>query len=361
MQFWVECGRTMPDAVVKFRRKVYIEVTHGYEGVYEYANSVGNQGVFRTEMHYIDPLWVQNDKKKWVIDAENSLKASDFYLDFDAPSESEAGFAYVKADLAIAMRFLEQVMGIRENQTRLYFSGSKGIHLTVPMGALGIQPSTQLHRVYKMLVEKIKEHTTHGTLDSAIYDNKRMFRMANTRHDKTGVYKTRISYKELKKMTKEMVMAYASVPREDRGVSKSPSEKAFKYINWMVQKAEEDAAARKEFSGKMLELDEAPPCIVAMHQKLFRQTVDERNNSGTALASFYFQTGMEREDCMNIMMHWSENNCSPSMPESEIRTIVDSVYRTEARYGCGSFKRLSGVCDKERCPLFNKREKETTT
>lgn len=362
MQVWVECGRSLPEAKIKFRRKVFLEVTNGYEPVYGYAEKeCNNQGVFRTEMHYIDPIWVQNDKQKWVIDAEASLKASDFYLDFDAPSDSEAGFAYVKADLAIAVRFLKMMMGIDEDQVKLYFSGSKGIHLTVPMMTLGIQPSTELHRIYKMLVEKIKESTTHGTLDTAIYDNKRMFRVANTRHDKTGAYKTRIGYEQLRKMTKADILAYAQTPREDLPVRREPSEKAQKYISWMVRKAEEDAANRKEFSGKMLELDSAPPCIVEMHQRLFRQTVDERNNSGTALASFYFQTGMDKDDCFNVVMHWSENNCVPSMPESEIRTIVDSVYRTEARYGCGSFKRLSGVCDKANCPLFNKREKESTT
>lgn len=360
MQVWVECGRSLPEAKIKFRRKVFLEVTQGYAPVYGFAEDAGNQGVFRTEMHYIDPVWVQNDKQKWVIDAEASLKASDFYLDFDAPSDSEAGFAYVKADLAIALKFMKMMLDIDESQVKLYFSGSKGVHLTVPMMTLGIQPSTELHRIYKMLVEKIKENTTHGTLDTAIYDNKRMFRVANTRHDKTGAYKTRITYSDLKRMTKEQVLAYAMSPKEDLPVHRSPSEKAQKYIGWMVRKAEEEAETRREFSGKMLELDAAPPCIVEMHKRLFRETIDERNNSGTALASFYFQTGMERDDCLNIVQHWSDNNCVPAMPAQEIKTIVDSVYRTEARYGCGSFKRLSGVCDKGNCPLFNKREKETT-
>lgn len=355
---WVECGHSVPEGRIPFRRKLFADVTYGREQVDAVIASRNGKGVFSTVMHYINPIWMQNDFGKWIIDADQSIKAGDFYLDFDGPVSSEDAFEYVRKDLETVMRFLEIMLGIKSNQVRLYFSGYKGIHLMVPMAVLDIIPSPVLNRTYKMLATKIKAHTTHGTVDTGIYDDKRIFRIPNTLHDKTNAYKIRITLEEAMTLSYQQILGLASHPRQDPDVPVVVSSKAKNYIQWMQEEAEREREKRESFRGRFLELESAPPCIVAMHQKIYQEGVDQRNNSATALASFYFQAGVDKEECLAIVGQWAENNCVPSLKESEYRSCVDSVYRSNMRAGCSSFKEYSGVCDKENCPLFNRKRSD---
>lgn len=355
---WVECGHTVPGGKIPFKRKLFADVTYGRNDVEQIARSRDGRGVFSTVMHYINPVWKQNDFGKWLIDADQSIKAGDFYLDFDGPVSDAQGFEYVKQDLSVVLRFFDMILGIKADQIRLYFSGYKGIHLMVPMECLDVVPSPVLHRTYKMLAQKIKVHTTHHTVDTAIYDDKRMFRMVNSIHDKTNAYKVRLTKDEALNLSYEQILELARTPRPDPAVNIIVSQKAKNFIQWLQEEAEREREKRENFRGRMLDLDEAPPCIVAMHQKIFHEGVDMRNNSATTLASFYFQAGVSLEECLGILHQWAQGNCVPSLPEQEIEASVRSVYQIGMRAGCSSFKEYSGVCDKDNCPLFNRKRGE---
>src|SRR5699024_8186394 len=123
-----------------------------------------------------------------------------------------------------------------------------------------------------------------------------------------------------------------------------------KYMTEWAKKRE----VQKIFQGKFKSLKTEPPCIKAMHNKVFKETVDERNNSGTALASFYMQQGIDKEEALERLYKWGTDNCEPKLERGQINVIIDSVYFGEYRYGCESFQRLSGVCEKNICPLFHK-------
>lgn len=355
---WVECGHTVPEGKIPFKRKMYADVTYGRQAVDQIVQSRNGKGVFSTVMHYINPVWKQNDFGRWLIDADLSIKAGDFYLDFDGPVSNADGFEYVKKDLETVLRFFDIILGIKREQIKLYFSGYKGVHMMVPMATLDVIPSPVLHRTYKMLAEKIKAHTTHRTVDSGIYDDKRMFRIVNSIHDKTGVYKVRMTANEILNSSYQEVFEMAKMPRPDEDIPVVVSTKAKAFIQWMQEEAEREREKRESFRGRFLELDTAPPCIVAMHQKIYHEGTDMRNNSATALASFYFQAGMPIDDCMAIVGQWAENNCVPSLPTREYEASVRSVYHSQMRAGCASFKEYSGVCDKGNCPLFQRKRSE---
>lgn len=314
-------------------------------------------------MQYINPIWYMNTKNKWIINAGDSLKWGDFYCDFDTVIEKEEDYDKLRDDVRMALRYIKIIMGIDLNQVRFFFSGGKGIHITVPAITFGLEPHAALNQIYKHMAEEIATYCKNGTIDLKVYDDKRMFRMVNSWNYKGQAYKIPITYEEFNSLSHTELKRLAQQPREITVTDAIPSTRAVNGIKQIIKDWTEKAQRKKEFSGKIKELKVLPPCIEAMYNKVFRETVDERNNSATALASFYMQQGVEYEDCLSRVQKWNEEQCSPPQKKREVEMSVESIYNSQHKYGCATFKRVSGVCEKERCPLFNKelnkREKET--
>jgi hypothetical protein len=348
---WVECGADLiGNEKFPFTRKHYMFP----EYTWQFRQAYNNQGVYQTVMQYINPIWYQDSKGKWLINAADSLKWGDFYLDFDTVIETEEDYQKLKEDVRIALRYITVIMNIDINQVRFFYSGSKGIHLTIPAVTLGLEPHVALNQIYKMIAEDINQYCKHGTLDTKVYDDKRMFRMVNSWNIKGKAYKIPITYEEFIRLSYEEIRQLAQQPREISVANPVPSDRARMVIKQYIEDWTQKVHRRQEFSGKIRKLEQEPPCIQAMWQKIFRETVDERNNSGTALTSFYLQQGIELEETLARMHKWNEENCTPPLKKREVETIVHSVYNGQYKYGCETFKRVSGVCDKDKCPLFKR-------
>lgn len=346
---WVECGADLPgNSKFPFTRKHYLFL----ENTWQFRNAYNNQGVYQTALSYINPVWYLNDKGKWLIQAEESIKWGDFYLDFDTKIETESDYRKIKEDIQMALRYLQVILQIPIHQVRFFFSGNKGIHLTVSPITLGLTPHVALNKIYKNLAEDIAQYCTHQTLDTVVYDNKRMFRMVNSWNIKGGAYKIPITKEEYDTLTHNQLRALAQQPREVvvSPPMESPRTKAM--LQNQIQEWSKRVEQRKTFQGKMLKLKEDPPCIQAMWEKVFRETIDGRNNSATALASFYLQQGNSQEECLEKVLQWNAEQCSPPQPDGDIVRAVRSVYQMQYKYGCETFKKVSGVCQRDICPLF---------
>lgn len=346
---FVECGADMDHSKYKFRRKMFIWPSESAS----FRNHYKNTGVYQTVMHYINPEWIQDDKGRMIINATDSLKIGDFYLDFDRLIESEEDYIKIKEDVKKAIRYLTIILSIDVSQIQFFFSGNKGLHLTVDHRVMGLEPHVAINQVYKEIAKDIERYCKHETLDLRVYDDKRLFRLVNSINKKSGLYKVPITYEEFLNDSYQDIVVKASQPRN---INKSPlifspkAKKAFeKYMEaWTIR-----INRTREYEGNIRELKVEPPCIKAMRENTFRETIDERNNSAAALASFYFQQGIEREETMHRMILWGEENCLPPLRKNEIEITVNSIYNNQYRYGCETFKSLSGVCEKHICPLFH--------
>jgi len=349
---FVECGyeTNAIDPKYRFRRKVYLTP----DQIESFRNYHQNTGVYHTIMHYINPLWYQDEKGRWLINGSDSLKYGDFYLDFDTTIHDEEDYEKLKSDVKTALKYLKIILKIDKSMVKLYFSGLKGIHLIIDAKILGVEPHTALHHIYKEMSLDIARYCKNNTIDTQIYDDKRLFRMINSIHKKSGLYKIPITYEEFDKLSYAEIRRLAQSPRLVPIKPPSVSGRAKSVFDKFKTEWTEKLSRQKEFRGKILNLKVLPPCIKEMNKKIFRETIDERNNSATALTSFYMQQGISREEALARMIKWGEENCTPPLREKEVQTIVHSVYNKQYRYGCESFKRLSHVCDKEKCPLFNK-------
>ncbi|MDK2600642.1 hypothetical protein QO179_24420 [Bacillus stercoris] len=285
----------------------------------------------------------------YVYDSQDVKEANlyaDFYLDFDA----EDDFEKARQDALASVTYLKQKSyNIPEAMIRIYFSGKKGIHLVVPAVAFGVEPDKHLNEYYKVMAQSISEETKNGTLDLKIYDRRRLFRIANSRHADTGLYKIPLTYFELVMMSVDEIKELATMPRAvkyEKGYEITRAKQEYgrnieKWSNRFGMKFNNS----KKFSAKPL--DFTPACI----QELIDQgpVKGQRNNTAAALTSFWKKQGCTEQKTWDNLVKWNNQ----SIPEWELKNTMQSVFSNDYEYGCSTLETLA-TCIGEKCPLFRK-------
>lgn len=102
--------------------------------------------------------------------------------------------------------------GINPDHLFIYFSGKKGFHIAVFNKLIGFDNSTPIEPAkVKDFVQRLTAGISH--IDFIIYEPVRIFRIANSRHEKSGLYKIRISFDELQ-CDLDSILALAKEPRQ---------------------------------------------------------------------------------------------------------------------------------------------------
>lgn len=106
-----------------------------------------------------------------------------FYMDFD--NEADPDKARVEA-----IKVVKQLVkwGITEDSIDLAFSGMKGISLTVPPQVFNAECLDGLPQIWKSIAQELVSTLGLETVDTAIYDRRRLFRLINSKHQKSGLY-----------------------------------------------------------------------------------------------------------------------------------------------------------------------------
>ena|GEM_PF-2604748 len=82
-----------------------------------------------------------------------------------------------------------------ERGTGAYFSGAKGFHVTL-VALPGFHPFAHVPAVARLLALTLAR-AAGVAVDSAVYDHQRLFRLPNTPHPRTGLYKRFLDHDEL--------------------------------------------------------------------------------------------------------------------------------------------------------------------
>ncbi len=133
--------------------------------------------------------------------------------DIDRASDPEAALR----DARTLARFVIDRYG--ESGFGVYFSGSKGYHLSL-VAPCGFHPLPHMPDTVKRLCLTVARHAS-VSVDAAIYDRQRLFRLPNSRHPKTGLYKRFLDAEELFRLEAERIRELArhpagfTVPRTD--------------------------------------------------------------------------------------------------------------------------------------------------
>ena len=275
----------------------------------------------------------------------------DLYLDFDNLNN----FEQVRQDALTALSYLKIVYHITEEQVKIYFSGNKGVHLIVPAKILGIEPMPLLNGVFKTIALSVRTFTPNKTIDTQIYDNKRLFRIPNTIHEKSGLYKIPITPNELRNLSETDIRNLSKSPREIQyqmivGVNHIAEQQFKRAVNefYLLDK---QAKKDKRYKSKY---DFTPPCI--QHLLTNGAIEGQRNISIACLTGFYKNSGKSLNETIELISEWNQNNIKPT-GEQEMRKTIHSIFNGQKTFGCSTLQLLS-VCEPNHCKL-SKRERIT--
>lgn len=110
----------------------------------------------------------------------------DLVFDLDMPGflESDAAFKALQEELAALDRILTECLGIPKEAISCEFSGAKGFHVIIA-GSIRLFAKNQPAE-YKKIAMALKHWCP--SLDTSIYDERRLLRIRNSINSKTGLY-----------------------------------------------------------------------------------------------------------------------------------------------------------------------------
>lgn len=320
----IEVGAKLPQG--GFTRNTIIQL----DKIEDFRAKHNNIDIYRTVYQYNKPN--QN---------ESDLYAA-MYFDLDNNDLTDStmemiAFEEVREDAKKILAILEAIFYIPQEQIQIYFSGGKGLHIIVPPEVMGIQPCKFLNNVYRIIATDVKKYLTFNTIDTKIYDNKRLFRIENSIHGKTGLYKIPLSASELRSLSFADVKLLASKKRDMVFEAPVYSTKANRMYNKFVDEWDLEVKKIEERKTKGVgdyKYTYTPPCIA----KLLKDGMGEggRNNGIAILSSFFKQSGLTEDQCINKMSLYNQQNVTPSLVEREVVRTVISVYSGNYKYGCRS-------------------------
>jgi hypothetical protein len=182
---WVELGRYLPQnaKVSRASKKVgnkWVPLTFENTEIEAYADKHDRLGIYSTVFNYDNPDW------------EKATRLGSVYFDLDNEDVSVS-----LKDAIVLAEFLSTML--TEDQLRIYFTGKKGYHIECEALAVGVSPSNDLPGIYRLIANDLKEKLELSSIDFAVYDLRRMWRLPNTKHQLTGLYKIPITLDQMKK------------------------------------------------------------------------------------------------------------------------------------------------------------------
>lgn len=274
------------------------------------------------------------------------------YLDLDYDIQSEQEYIELKQDLLLTASYLKTQFFLKDEDLRIFFSGSKGFHIIIPAEILNVKPSNKLHLYYKYIATEAKNTTIYKTIDTKIYDIRRLFRITNSINSNTGLYKVPVTLEFVKNSTFEKMKEYATEPKVilyKKAKQNNKSSEAFlKIIEQYESQSKAPIGSRKNIVYKDKPL---LPCIKNI--LIEGATKGQRNNVTMVLASSIFQAGYDIDETTDIIKEWNSVKNDPALSEKELITTINSCYIRFLGgkvYGCSSLRDLD-LCIQGDCKL----------
>lgn len=309
---YVEIANYVPDlkAVIRFQRKVSkderepILMEWGAE-VERFRKKHKNTGIYTTVFRY--------PTKDGSVDLSNEVKYGSLYFDLDSEDKVETSFKDA--------RKLTQYLTTRidPKDIRVYFTGSKGFHIEVEAIALGLSPSRDLHDVFRTIANKIKDKLDLTTLDFAVYDSRRMWRLPYSRHQKTGLHKIELPVEIFNKDTESVIklarkpfVLKQEMPKFQVRANEWYKEMLAEYAIQKEREAEERAQRRRELFNKygtrIIQQGHSKKYIKKSWESALSKLREEKNERNTMLSRqafriflMYFECGMELDEAHQVL------------------------------------------------------------
>src|SRR3990170_7350877 len=286
---------------------------------------------------------------------------SDFYMDFDCEQDPDKAR---KEAIAVVKKLIND-HEISEGNIRIAFSGMKGISITINYEIFSAESSVNLPMIWKSFARDLITELELKTADTAVYERRRLWRLVNSRHQKSGLHKIPLTLEELENFSIDQIKQMADKPRALlTKVETKPTPKAERLFEQHKSKVKKWLEARKEsFEKTELGILTGDPLCV-QHRREIGAKIGSRNSFLFEVAVYYAHKGLRKNQIAEIGYEFAKRceQVSEIFPRAgEIESVVNSAIRgvQDGRYSVGcSSDAFEGLCDRGNCPFF-KKTKET--
>lgn len=339
--FYIEFGRNKPgkDGANIFIRNEYMEVNwmNFQAACQQYIQRNVGWGLYSTAFQYS------------TSDPYTADLRGDFYLDFD--DEDNIKNAQEDALRIIQHLTLSPNYKIPVNMIKVFFSGKKGIHVTVPYQCFGIEWHPHLDKIYKIMAEELMPHAPNKTLDMKVYERRRLFRLRGSQHPSTGSFKVPMELKNLLAKSEADIQSLSKDPNYGSWIKYAKPRvilEASRYFTQVEHKFVQRFTKKFSNTGESQSLDFDPPCYALMIND--GPTKGSRNHVASMLVAFWRQRGKTEQEAWDSLVEWNNG----SLPERELQTLFRSNFKGHYVYGCNTIKQYAScpaTC-REDCKFF---------
>lgn len=229
-------------------------------------------------------------------------------FDFDCKKDP----AKAVAEAAQLVREWEARWDVPTAALRIYWSGMKGVSIEVPAVLFGgFEPATDIADKLKAIAEAMAPNAE--TLDTSIYELLRLWRVPNTEHSKSLMFKIPLMPQELFAEDMTVIETLARRPRHRDYLDAAE----FDPVPALVE-LKESASTKVQDPGKT-----APQIGEHIPE-------GSRNTTLTSMAGSMRRRGMTEDKIAAALLKVNQR-CDPPLDEAEVRSIAKSISRYEPR------------------------------
>ena len=180
-----------------------------------------------------------------------------------------------------------------------------------------------------------------------------MFRIPNTIHEKSKLYKIPLTSDELRNLPESKIKEMAKQPRnitfqsviETNHIAQQQFKRAVEEYYILDKEAKKDRRFKSKYNF-------TPPCIQYILEN--GATEGQRNITIACLTCFCKNSGKSLNETIDFISDWNSNNAKPT-GEMEMKKTIKSMFNGNKDYGCTTLKLIS-QCNESQCKLSKKKE-----
>lgn len=244
----------------------------------------------------------------------NSKKIGDFHIDFDAKDNIKKA----QYDAIKIINDLETNYNINSETLSIGFSGSKGFFIIIPASCFLTEIIDKPELVYKKIGIFFKLGAP--TLDLSTYKKRGMWRITNSIHQKTGLYRIELTFEEIKNLCVEEIIKLA---HKQKWVKHKAPELSVE-LNTIIKKLQK---YKKKFEIVKIYAQRNKGSFYIPYSMRQSHFPSDRNHALTRLAGIYKKNKAPYNEAKKLILYFNEKYCSPSKTEKEALLPLNYYYK----------------------------------
>jgi hypothetical protein len=324
---WIELASLLHDGAMV--RNQYARLDDD-DAVGKWRNQFGNTNIFSSISLYAEPSY----------EAESIAP-----IFFDIDSADDLPGARVSA-LTLCEMLMSRAL-VPQDALEIYFSGNKGFHVLVPCPVFQAFSSPHGLALNKRMSQKAQAQGIRF-LDMGVYTNKRIWRLPNSIHGKSGRFKIPLTYEELRDMGMDGIMKLAGNPRpQDSFVMPQVCETAAQWYRRAIECFEKRHTTRSSDRKVNTEFKRGwrmPPCVKAIETAVVPDGI--RHMLYVSLARYYGYLNMHHDEMLDRLEAIDQRN--PVRDPDSIERAVSFGCTHPGFPGCDD-PAIMRYCQKDKC------------